>query len=133
MLNKQKIHVLVGIFLSLFFVIMLFFLSPRPIYQPHGLFLPYKQMPKLPVTKPEDISLLQAFPANYKILGSINAELHMINSNFNQRQEIIQYVKSLAASRGANAIVGAIFTSIPTGPQKGMSAYVFRGIAIKVI
>lgn len=131
--SKAKSWAIFGLFGGLLAALLVGFLSPTIVYQPRGLFLPVKAAPSLAPTQPNAVLLIAHFPTQYRTLGRINAEMHLKQNNLQEVRRLVQYVKRLAAARGADAVVGSLFKSEPQGPEKGMSAYVFRGTAIRAL
>ena len=120
-----------GLICGAIIVVIVCSFLPTLTYQPHGLFLPAKNATQYPPTDAQQVIITNFAPLHYQTLGTINIEQHLVANNLNEIKQITRYAQTLASQQGANAVIGQLFQSKPTGPEKGMSSYIFRGTAIR--
>ena len=79
-------------------------MTPRDHFAAKGILLPAQHV--RPAISPNDVVIAEkALPNNFQELGHIRVELAFKTMNAKTRDELLQKVKSLAASVGANTVV----------------------------
>lgn len=130
-MSRDKLLINVGLMVALVVVVVLLLLVPSTRYTPHGIVLPAKAAPNEPVQS--HVVFLRQFPSSYQTIGTLRAEQHIVQNNQQEALRFADYVKHLAAQKGANAVVINKFGKVfPGGPESALRHYVFLGTAIYV-
>ena len=124
----------VAVAVALIVVIAVYLSVPPLKLAPQGIFLP--TVPLVPPTSLDQVNFYNpvTVPYVYKQLGYMNVEYSSKEATPEGEAKIQQYVKQMAAQGGANAIIVTLFGhTIPGAVKRGVSSYIFRGIAIYAV
>jgi hypothetical protein len=111
-------------------LLVLYVIKPITNYEPSGIILPTTEA--LPPQSNQAVTVYQYAPDNAKPLAKINVEMHSLNPNEQQEQQILEYAVTLAKKAGANGLVISTFGyegSDSSNPAP-LAKYVLYGEAI---
>ncbi|MBT8506233.1 hypothetical protein B1F79_00335 [Coxiella-like endosymbiont of Rhipicephalus sanguineus] len=124
----------VAVAVALIVVIAVYLSVPPLKLAPQGIFLP-----TAPLASPTSLDQVNFYnpvtvPYVYKQLGYMNVEYSSKEATPEGEAQIQQYVKQMVSQGGANAIIVTLFGhTIPGTVKRGISSYIFRGIAIYAV
>ncbi len=108
-------------------VVLLLWLIPPQNYEPKGILLPGRLV-RAPIS-PEQVTIYpRALAKNYQVLGEIRVEQGFQTLDDETRDRLLQRVKQMAASVGANGVI-VKFLSPDEGVRKVIT---FVGTAVYV-
>lgn len=85
-------------------VLILLAMTPNASYLPHGMVLPEKNI-RAPISV-DQVTIYEEAPAgSFKRLGSVRAEIAFSELDSQTRDQLLDKVKSMAASIGGNGVV----------------------------
>lgn len=113
--------------LGILAVSFLLFSTPAQTFSPHGIILPAKHT-RSPIA-PNQVVVYQQEPTiTYQALGEVRVEQGFHVPDAASRDRLIQHVKEMAASIGANAVIMKVFV-----PDDGLrKVFTFIGTAIYI-
>lgn len=128
--STKSAHTWISVIIGLIAVAIVMFFMPKANYQPAGLILPAQKT--MPASKPADINFYSGAPATAQNLGSVRVTMHYSPEDQKAAQKaVMNKVRELAASVGANAVVVKIFGhTLPNVTPAAQAMYQFRGEAV---
>lgn len=132
-MNRRAQNVLYCVILA---IVALTFYLIRPAYHyvPHGVFLPSSTTAHKAVS-PSDVKVLSHLPMQFTKVGIIRAQIHFGDINKKQMigllSDVANYVKTLSAKNGANAVIYTAEGVSPGGPSP-LDGVMIYATAIKV-
>lgn len=125
---------LISLFAGLIIVLIIYFLVPTMAIAPRGILLPINKL--MPAIAPEQVTFYKnaSLEVAYQRIGYINVQYHSVQPTAVDEQVLADYVRQLAASRGANGVIITLFghTLLDEVPN-AQASYVFRGEAVYAV